>query len=144
MAVESGIEAKGLNEFRKKMLKTIQDRLPKETEKFLRKAGSRGRTVIAKRAKAIVKTKTGNYRKAWKRGKPYKRGGTDSYEIQIRNSAPHAHLIEYGHRIVAKGGRETGLYVPGKRVLEKGSREFESEYFNMVEKFIDDVLDKGW
>lgn len=144
MAVETGIDTSGLDDFQKEMLKFIQDKLPKETYQFMRKAGTKGRAYIAKRSRAVIKRKTGNYQKGWKRGKAYKRGGTDSYEIQIRNSAPHAHLIEYGHRIVSKDGKDTEKFVPGVKVLEEGSKEFESEYFNMVEKFIDDVLDKGW
>lgn len=136
-----GFEIKELDNFQKKLLKKAQKEFPRETYRFLRKAGSKGRTYIARKARKLVKKKTGNYHKAWKRGKAYKKRD-GSYEVQIRNSAPHAHLIEYGHRQVSKNGTEVG-FVKGKHILEKGIKEYESQFLNMLEDWLDEMLEKG-
>lgn len=141
MAIEDGFEVKELDNFQKKLLRKAQREFPRETYRFLRKAGSKGRTYVARKSRRIVKKKSGNYHKSWKRGRAYrKRDG--SYEVQIRNNAPHAHLIEYGHRKVNKKGVEVG-FVKGKRVLEEGIKEFESQFFNLLEDWLDEMLDKG-
>ncbi|ABR48572.1 conserved hypothetical protein [Alkaliphilus metalliredigens QYMF] len=142
MASEDGFDLRELDNFQKKLLQKAQKEFPRETYRFLRKAGSKGRTHVARKSRSIVKKKSGNYHKGWKRGKAYKKRSNDAYEVQIRNSAPHAHLIEYGHRQVTKDGREVG-FVEGKHVLEKGIKEFQSEYFDMVEDWLDEMLDKG-
>ncbi|TCO69504.1 HK97 gp10 family phage protein [Marinisporobacter balticus] len=147
MAVEDGFNLKELDSFQKKLLQKAQKEFPRETYQFLRKAGTKGRTCVARKARKLVKKDTGNYQKGWKRGKAYKRRGEGSYEVQIRNSAPHAHLIEYGHVQVSggkkgKGGKEVG-YTHGKHVLEKGIKEFESQYFDMLENWLDEMMEKG-
>jgi len=71
----------------------------------------------------------------------YKYQGED-LSIRVYNSSPHAHLIEYGHRIVDKNGIEKG-FKKGEFVLEEVTKEFENSYYNDVENFIDDLLDKG-
>lgn len=59
--------------------------------------------------------KTGNYIKSIKRGKVYDYNG--AHAVRVYSAAPHAHLIEEGHRMVTHDGREVG-FVPGHHVFE--------------------------
>lgn len=133
------MELKGLTEFQKDLLDVAQQKLPKETNKIMRKVGNKARTRVARKARSLVKKKTGTYHKKWKRGKVFK-GKEGEYVVRVYNSAPHAHLIEDGHRMV-KGGQEIG-FVKGKKVLEKGMEEFENsgEFEKMLGDWIDDLL----
>lgn len=92
---------------------------------------------------------TGNYEAGIKRGKYYKyENGADS--IRVYSSAPHAHLIEYGHEIVRsgggmKGGKKkrqkrkekygTGKYTRAFQLFRRAADEFESTYETDCEKF---------
>jgi len=113
----------GLTEFQRDLFNVAQRDLPKKTPQLMRKVGSKARTKVAKKARSLVKKKTGLYHKKWKRGKVFK-GRNNEWVVRVYNSSPHAHLIEDGHRMVTKDNREIG-FVPGKKPLEKGMREFE-------------------
>lgn len=126
--------------FEKNLLKLANDKMPKESKKFMREEGTKLRRVTLATAKRKVKKDSGNYFKSIKRGKVYKFKG--SWAIRDYTYAPHAHLIENGHRQVTKDGKEIG-FVPGKHVFEEASKQFESQYFNDSQNFIDNVLDKG-
>lgn len=134
------MEIKGLTEFERDLLKQAQ-RMPKESFKVMRKLGSKARTFVAKKSRKEVNKVTGNYHKSWKRGKAYSKDG--EYQIQIRNIAPHAHLIEDGHRIVDKSGNEHG-FKEGEHILTDGINEFEEQVMGeMLEQWLDQLLDEG-
>lgn len=62
----------------------------------------------------------------------------------VYNDAPHAHLVEDGHRIVkggklGKGGKVVG-FVAGKHMMEKTKNEYEEIVPERFEKMVDDVL----
>jgi hypothetical protein len=116
------------------------DTMPKESKKFLRTEGTKLRKATLSKAKEKVKKKTGRYYKSIKRGKVYNYDGALS--IRCYSSAPHAHLIEKGHRLVNKDGQEIG-WVDGRHVFEETEEEFKGTYYNDCEDFIDEVLDKG-
>lgn len=134
------MELKGLTDFQKDLLAVAQKKLPKETNKIMRKVGNKARTRVARKARSLVKKKTGTYHKKWKRGKVFK-GSRGETVTRVYNSAPHANLIEDGHRLVTKDGREVG-YVKGKKVLDKGIKEFDNsgEFENMLGDWVDDML----
>lgn len=150
------MEIKGLTEFQRDLLKTSTT-APKEMPKILRKIGNKARTVVARKARRDVKKLTGNYHKSWKRGKVFK-GYDGALTVRVINSSPHAHLIEDGHRQVVnpidpntgkrlqgKGiGEEVG-FVPGKKVLDKGMREFDDSRVadEMLGDWLDDLLRKN-
>lgn len=135
----SGFELKGLTDFQKDLLTLAQRKLPKEKKKIMRKIGNKARRYVVKKSKASVKKKTGNYQKKWKRGKVFDGHGGETV-VRVINSAPHAHLIENGHRQVV-GETEVG-FIPGKHVLTKGMKEFDSsgEYENMLGDWMDEML----
>lgn len=134
------MELKGLNELQKDLLKTSKA-VPKEMPKIMRKIGSKARTLVAKRARRDVKKLTGNYHKSWKRGKVFI-GNDGATTVRVYNSSPHAHLIEDGHSMVSKTGEDLGAFVPGKRVLDKGMKEFDSSSIadEMLSDWVDELL----
>lgn len=136
------IDFEGLTEFQKDLLEVAQVKLPKESYKIMRKIGSKARTKIAREARSKVKKKTGNYHKRFKRGKVFK-DAEGKYVVRVINSAPHAHLIEHGHRVV-RGGVEIG-FAPGKKVMDAGARNFNSsgEFEKMLSDWLDEELTKG-
>lgn len=153
-------EFEGLTEMQNALLDVAQRRLPKETKKVMRKAGSKMRVYVKRRAKSEkIGVKNEIYHKKFKRGKVFK-NDRGEWVVRVVNSAPHAHLIEHGHKqVVQKGrtrksdgryiayrraGQQVG-YVPGKKVMEKGSRDFENsgQYDEILGKWLDDLLKDG-
>lgn len=137
-----GFDTSDLGDFERDLLDLATTQMPRETKKFLRDEGTKLRKKTLSNAKSKVKKKTGNYYKSIKKGKVYKYSGNGAWSIRVYSSAHHAHLIEKGHRQITEDGREVG-FVQGKRVFEDIERQFESEYFNDVNEFINEVLEKG-
>jgi hypothetical protein len=138
------MELNGLTEFQRDLMEVAQEKLPRESIKIMRKIGNKARLQVAKKARSEVKKVTGNYQKAWKRGKVFK-GYNGEWVVRVINSSPHAHLIEDGHRQLTKSGQETGRFVQGKKVLEKGMRDFDNsgQFEDMLSKWLDDLLESG-
>lgn len=136
------MEFEGLSEFQKDLLEVGQKKLPKESIKIMRKIGSKARTHVARASRSKIHKVSGNYQKAWKRGKAFK-DSNGNIVVRVINSSPHAHLIEDGHRQVTKDGREIG-FVPGKKILENGMKEFESsgQIDGMLYDWLDQMLDE--
>ncbi len=143
-----GFDFHELTNFEQDLIKLANDVMPRESKSFLRKEGTKLKRCTLNIAKAKVKKKTGAYYKSIKKGKVYKYNDSLAVRCYASNakdsdkSAPHAHLIEYGHRLVTKDGREIG-WVDGKYVFQDAEQEFQSQYFTDCEDFIDEVLDKG-
>lgn len=62
----------------------------------------------------------------------------------VYNDAPHAHLVEDGHRLVkggklGNGGRVIG-FVPGQHMMKKTKDEYEEIVPERFEKILDDIL----
>lgn len=131
----------GLTEFQEDLLKVAQQS-PKAMRNVMGKVGNRAKSYVLKRAKMSVKKDTGLYHKKFKRGKVFidKEGQT---VVRVINSAPHAHLIERGHKQVSNG-RIVG-FVPGKKVMEKGAADFEAsgDVEKTIGKALDDLLAKN-
>lgn len=135
------MEIRGLTEFQQDLLATSK-KVDKEIPKILRKVGSKGRTVVARRARSKVKKLTGNYHKKWKRGKAFK-GDDGEWVVRVINSSPHAHLIEEGHAQVVNG--QTVGFVRGKHVLKDGIAEFDASGVaeEMISDWLDDLLEQN-
>lgn len=108
----------------------------KKEKTFMRKEGSKLRSKTKKEARKLGK-KTGNYLKSIKRGKVYEYGGAQA--VRVYSSAPHAHLIEEGHRMVLHDGTEVG-FVPGHHVFEIASKDFEPQFYTDLDDFLDGTL----
>lgn len=133
---------KELTNYEKKLLDMASNKMPRETMKFIRKEGTQLRKVTVKNARAKVKKKTGNYFKSIKKGRAYIYQGNGGSSIRVYSTAPHAHLIEKGHRIVTPGGTEKG-FKPGLHIFENSEKEFQNQFYEDIENFIDDVIAKG-
>lgn len=121
-----------------KDLQTMADKIGgKETKNFLKKQGKKFQKKTQDLAKRLVKERTGKYIKGIKSGKVYIYDG--SFVTRVYSGARHAHLIENGHRAVVKGKKDTGKFVKGYRVFGKAYENFEDEFGDEVEKYINDV-----
>ena len=132
-----------LTEFERELLSLAQGfEKGKEAKRFLRNSGNKLKRRTLKHAKASVKKKSGNLFKGIKRGKVYHYPPTGALAVRVYAGKPayHAHLVDKGHRIVVDG-KEVG-FVKGKHFFEAGAKEYEPQYYEDVEKFLDDMLDK--
>ena len=127
----------GVDEFLKEMTEIASKNYPKQVKKMLQKSGNKLRKKIVEKARTKVKKKTGNYIKGFKRGKVYKYNGNED-AVRVYNSAPHAHLIEYGHRMVTKSGKEVG-FVKGYHVLDGIKEEFSEEFAKDIDEMLDNL-----
>lgn len=131
----------GLSDFQNDLLEVAQQS-PKAMRTVMGKVGNNAKNKVSKRARQLVKKDTGMYHKKWKRGKVFidKDG---QFVTRVINSAPHAHLIEDGHKQVVHG-KVVG-FTPGKKVLQKGIADFEAsgEVDGLIGKALDDLLSKN-
>lgn len=107
---------------------------------FMRKEAQKERRRMISAAKRKVKKLTGNYLKGFKSGKKVYQWIDADYTVRVYNDAPHAHLIENGHRLIL-GGKFI-KWVPGKHVMEDAHQQFESEYAEDVEDDLADFICK--
>ena len=122
-----------------KDLATVGQEHEKAERRFLQKEGSKLRSKTKAQARKLGK-KTGNYLKSIKRGKVYKYRGDKA--VRVYSYAPHAHLIEEGHRMVTHDGREVG-FVKGHHVFEVAAKGFESEFYTDLDDFLSgEVVEK--
>lgn len=127
-------------------LEKMSEAVPKLAKRFLNKEGNKLKSAVKKLAKTRIRVNSGNYMKHLKRGKPYQYKGVD-WSVRVYNASNHAHLIEDGHDIVAKGskrgkGKKVG-YKNGYHIHADAERRFINTYVRDAMDFLDDVLDKG-
>jgi bacteriophage protein of unknown function (DUF646) len=114
----------------------VGEGLRRQVKPFLRKEGTKLKTRTAREARKVGK-KTGNYIKSIKRGKAYTYRGSQA--IRVYSYAPHAHLIEEGHRMVTHDGREVG-FVQGHHVFEAAARDFGPRFVSDLDDFLDEAV----
>jgi hypothetical protein len=133
--------------FNQNMLELAQETMPKETKKFMRREGGRLATVTRKLARSTVHKKTGNYFKSIRSSKAWenKRGGYGVYAYSSRkdNRGNHAHLLEYGHRVVIRR-TNTGKRAKDYRIFEKAGKSFEGKFVNDATEYIDKLLESNF
>lgn len=168
MSVQDGFDARELEEFNSAFLENMARNYPDKTKTFLRREGR----AMQKRMKAGYKTKvgkkTGNLLKGITQSPPHQYRG--DWQIRVKNNAPHAHLIEYGHSNVKKrrgkarskipvgtpiipigGGAAEGgggvqgpeLFIPGRYVVSDAVREFKEQFPQDADQFVDEMLEEG-
>lgn len=123
--------------------------------------------VVTNKTKARTPTgKTKKLKGSW-RLKPVKEYGKTKV-VRIQSQAPHAHLVEQGHKIVTRersrtngryakeavklgktskltaGGKKafgvkSGGRVEGKKMLEDTMKEYESKFFSQAQKILNDI-----
>ena len=137
-----GLDFSELSEFNKETLKLVNTTYPKEAKKFVSRAGNAFRADVKRGYRSQTKRKTGNLLRGAMRGRAYVYDG-DAYQVRVYSKAPHAHLIERGHKLVYFG-HETGKVVPGKHVVGKAVLDFNDKFADLADKFVDDLLEGGW
>ncbi|WP_352408111.1 HK97 gp10 family phage protein [Acetoanaerobium noterae] len=115
----------------------------KYSKAFLRKESKKLKKLVLKNAKSKVKERTGKLFEGIKAGKVYNYAPEKALAVRVYGGSPayHIHLLEYGHRVV-KDGKEIG-FVKGKYFFEDSANQFMDTYYDDIEKFLDEVLDKG-
>lgn len=128
----NGLKIEGLEEFQEK-LKLIEKKAP---DRILDKLDEGGKK-LQKQTKANTPKKTGNLRKGVKLLPVEKiRGG---YQKGLTNESPHFHLVERGHILTDKNGKEIG-YVHGKFYLEKTVSDMKSGWDKELENWLDELF----
>jgi len=133
-----------LSDFKQNIMRDIQKKFPDETSKFIKSEAKK----LSKVAKKIAKREVGtskdekknwqadkSYHKRFKTGKVYKYAEND-YCVRAFNSAPHAHLIEYGHIMTDHQGKPTGKFIFGKSIYKQAEIEFMSQWLYDCEDFM--------
>jgi hypothetical protein len=132
----------GLEEFREN-LDILERDFPKQAKSLLLKIGSKAGTITKRIARKLVNEKSGKFYKSIKRGKVWK-GHDGQFYVRVYTSskiAPHAFLIENGHRIVDKKGKEHG-FKEGVHVFDKATKEMDSQFESILVSEFNKIMDK--
>ena len=93
-----GLDYSQLDEFDKQIINLSKDKYPREVKNFMQRAGNNLKKEIKAEYQAETNKKTGNLIRGISRGRAYIYNGNE-YQVRVKNKAPHAHLIEYGHKL---------------------------------------------
>lgn len=143
----SGFDASDLSDLENQLLKLANEQYPKEAKSFLRTQGNKAKTRLRNKTKAVTKKKTGNLLRGIDKSAP--KLYEDSFQIRVYNKAPHAHLIEHGHVMTDKFGKPIlnamgqEMWVNGRFPAANTTNELKTLWPAEVDKFIDDLLEKG-
>lgn len=140
--MEAGFDYHELTDFQKELIQMAKEDFPRETRKFIKREAGKLTRMAKSSAERELNSKTGDYIKGFKSGKIYKFAG--DLCCRAFNSSPHAHLIEYGHNMVGhKPNLKNVGFVAGKYILNKATNRFDKDFEGHLDKFLDDILDKG-
>lgn len=135
--MSSDYTIQNLDELRADFIAAAND-YPYESEKKLKSLGNKFRRAVIERTPDSGKPNKSKLRKKYKT----EIKGYGSYmQLNFWSNAPHFHLIERGHKNVAKDGREYG-FTPGAHMVEKTVQEFEEVVPREVEKFLNRVVSR--
>lgn len=101
-------------------------------EKHLNRTGNKLKKIVRANTPNSPYAHRHKLAKSWK--SEIKGLNADELEYQLRNTAPHYHLVERGHVLKTAKGKTIG-FVQGKHFLEKSIAEFQAE--NIAEKEFD-------
>lgn len=152
--MKNGLDVEEFSEFTKEMVKYAEKQMPKTCRKFMRTEAKKLVAEAKKIAQLKVNKKTGNYLKGFKAGKKVYKYQDADYNIVVSNDAPHAHLLEEGHKMTKHGGRKMGRYrrgsapaadgkqyIPGRFILRTAAEQFEKEYASDIEnELVEDIV----
>lgn len=145
---DSVFDVSEISEFSAALLELANKKMPTENKKFIRKEQSVLRKMVRAEARTLKK-KTGKFKANIDRSRVFNTEEDTVGTVFIRGGkkgAPHAHLLEDGHRIV---GHRPNLTDTGKRtrafkVMEKASESFKGKYMKDCEDFLDFLIkEKG-
>ena len=126
-----------ITELYKDLTKLANETMPKESKQFLAKEANELKKELQRRLKTAYGVRKGNLVKQVRKGKSYFYKPESAYQTRIY-FAPHMNVVDYGHPV--KNG---GPWVEGKHIKEKTESAFADTFARDVERFIDELLDKG-
>lgn len=132
-----GLEISGLDTMQKK-LNYVATKYPYESEILLTKVGNKFRNSVKKRTPDSGKQSKRKLMKSYRLSK-VQGTGKDLY-VEFRSTAPHFHLLERGHKVVDKNGKDTGKRVNGKLMIEQTALEYQRAFPKEVEKMVDKLI----
>lgn len=92
-------------------------------EKHLKRTGNKLKKLAKEKTPSSPYAHRKKLAKSWK--SEVKGFTADQLEYQLRNTAPHYHLVERGHVLQSKSGNTIG-FVQGRHFFEKAVSEFEA------------------
>ena len=145
------IDVFGFDELEKAM-KQCEKNYPSQADAFLMAEGR----AVNKRTKSLTPVRTKKLRNSWRTKKVKLYKGGKVRVVRVQSTAPHAHLIELGHKIVSGGrtrergrklnrvqrsarGIKSGGYVQGDFMLEKSMSEAQAKFNSGAEKLLDKI-----
>lgn len=127
----------GFNEIMN-ILQTLRERVPDQYDEALENVSEK----IKVDAKQRVRSKTGKLKASIQKKKKTQSGIT-TYEVSAGGrSAPHAHLVEFGHRQVLEDGTVVGD-VPARPFLRSAFEDNKDEIINQLTSIIDNAISGG-
>lgn len=134
------IDTRELDAFTKELNDLIH-LFPNEAKRLMRLSGNHAQKIVLRRAKQSVVEDTGNYFQSIKRGKVWVDDASKEYKVRTYSRAPHAHLLEYGHRMVGHepDKRELG-FVLGFHVFDKAGKEINQVWPTILEREYGKIL----
>lgn len=142
---ENGMSVKfdltGFDEFEKTLVDMIEVKYPEEVKKILYELADELKAETVKRTPVGTekKAKTKRLANKWKVGRVRKHKG--EFYIEVYNNAPHAHLIEDGHRIVGKDGSDHGWW-EGKHMLLISTKQLEERLEPRLQAWLNEMLEE--
>lgn len=133
----------GLDAFEKALVDTITKKYPEEAKEFLHECGkelmedAKRRTPVGTEKKA----KTKRLINKWRTMKAKKRRRNNEIYVEVKNNAPHAHLIEDGRRIIGKDGSEHG-FKKGEHMLKNAAERMDKNFKYKLEAWLDKMLEE--
>ena len=146
MAVDAVFDTRELEQLAKD-LELIADHYPDEAKTFLQQQANETRKRMRQMYNLTTEKKTGNLLKGIRRTQVQKY--QEDYQIRVKNTAPHAHLIEHGHVqwVPVKGDRKrrrkTEQFVEGRHPAAFTVRSMKATMGDDASKMVDKVLKKG-
>lgn len=136
------IDTRELDAF-KKDLDDLIHHFPNEAKRLMRLSGNQARKIVLRRAKQSVVEDTGTYFQSIKRGKVWVDESSKEYKVRAYSRSPHAHLLEYGHRLVGHEPDKKELgFVLGFHVFDKAGIEINAAWPSILEREYANILKK--
>lgn len=141
----------GFDEFEKTLVNMIEIKYPEEVKQILFELAEELKNDAVRRTpegkkeyyysggKKVKITKSKRMKNRWKVGKVKNIKG--EFFIEVKNTAPHAHLIEDGHRIVTKSGKDVG-FVQGQKVLLISVKKLEQRLEPRLQAWLNRMLEE--
>lgn len=127
----------------KRNLELLAHHFPTKAKQLMGRAGNVAKKMVLRKAKESVIEDKGNYFRSIKRGKVWVDQVTGEYKVRVYSANRHAHLLEYGHRMVGHNPDKKELgFVLGFHIFDKAGKEINDEWHRQLMVEFDKLLEK--